>query len=210
MPVRLVENPVRALLHGTGAIVSAIGSVLLLQQHREPALAIYAITLVGMYSASTLYHAVPWGTVWKARMQKLDHAFIYLLVAGTFTALIVGGMQGRSRWGALLVVWALTALGVGREVMPALRSRWVLVGQLCLGALALMAVAYLLPEIEGSVRLLTVGGGLIYLGGLAMFVRSWPRLFPGIFGFHETFHVLVVAASLAHFLAIWQIWVPNP
>jgi hemolysin III len=51
---------------------------------------------------------------------------------------------------------------------------------------------------------------LIYLGGLAMFVRSWPRLFPGIFGFHETFHVLVVAASLAHFLAIWQIWVPNP
>ena len=174
----------------------------------HPALVVYSLTLVGMYSASTLYHAVPWGNAWKARMQKLDHAFIYLLVAGTFTALVVGGMQGS--WREILVIWALTAVGIGREFLPTLRGRWILVGQLCLGALALIAVGYFLQESGGSVRLLTVGGGVIYLGGLAMFVRSWPPLFPRVFGFHETFHVLVIAASVAHFLAVWQIWVSTP
>ena len=203
----MIAHPVRALLHGTGAIVSVIGSVLLLRQHAEPALAVYAVTLVGMYSASTLYHAVPWGQAWKARMQKLDHTFIYLLVAGTFTALIVGSMRGSARGGALIVIWALAAFGIGREVLPALGRRFILVIQQCLGAAALLPVAYLLLEIEGSQQLLILGGGMIYTGGVAMFVRSWPRLLPGVFGFHEAFHVLVVAASLAHFLAIWQIWV---
>lgn len=203
----MVENPVRAFLHGSGAIVSAIGSVMLFRQHRSVALVIYGLALVGMYSASTLYHAVPWGTVWKARMQKLDHAFIYLLVAGTFTALVVGSMRGTSRWAALLTMWGLAALGIGREFLPTLSRRSILVSQMCLGALTLLSVAYLLGQVEGSVRLLTLGGGVIYLGGVSMFVRSRPRLLPGLFGFHEAFHVLVIAASVAHFLAIWQIWV---
>lgn len=180
---------------------------MLLRQHRAVALVVYSMTLVGMYSASTLYHAVPWGTVWKARMQKVDHAFIYLLVAGTFTALIDGSMRGSARWGALLVIWAVAAFGIGREVLPALRRRSILTIHQCLGAVALLPVAYLLSEIDESQQLLTLGGGMIYAGGLAMFVRSWPRLLPGVFGFHETFHVLVVAASFTHFLAIWQIWV---
>ena len=203
----IIENPVRAVLHGTGAITSVIGWVVLLMQRNHPALVVYGSTLVGMYSVSTLYHAVPWGTVWKGRMQKLDHAFIYLLVAGTFTALVAGGMKGSSRLGALVAIWALAALGIGREIRPTLRGRWVLVGQASLGALALLAVVYLLRGIEGSEKVLTISGGVIYLGGLAMFVRSWPRLFPRVFGFHETFHLLVIAASVAHFLAVWQIWV---
>ncbi len=193
------------MLHGTGAIASIVGSALLLTQQFHPALVVYALTLVGMYSASTLYHGVAWSTAWKARMQKLDHAFIYLLVAGTFTALFVGETQGY--WRPLLAVWSLTALGIGREFLPILRNRWILVGQLGLGALALIAVGHFLGESGSSVRWLTVGGGVIYLGGLAMFVRSWPRLFPRVFGFHETFHVLVIAASVAHFLAVWQTWV---
>ncbi|MGH8957751.1 MAG: PAQR family membrane homeostasis protein TrhA [Acidimicrobiia bacterium] len=205
----VIENPVRALLHGTGAIASVIGWIVLLVQRSHPALVIYGGTLVGMYSASTFYHAVPWGTVWKARMQKLDHAFIYLLVAGTFTALLAGSMPGSFRWGALVVVWSLAAIGIGREFLPALSRKWVLVAQQCLGALALWPIAYLFDHIGGSVQLLTIGGGLIYVGGLAMFVRSWPRLFPRVFGFHETFHVLVIAASVAHFLAVWQIWVSS-
>jgi hemolysin III len=179
---------------------------MLVRQHRSVALVIYGLTLVGMYSASTLYHAVPWGTIWKARMQRLDHAFIYLLVAGTFTALVVGSIRGTFRWAALLTIWALAALGIGREFLPTLSRRWILVSQICLGALTLLPVAYLLREVDGSVRLLTLGGGVIYLGGVSMFVRSWPRLLPGVFGFHEAFHVLVIAASVAHFLAIWQIW----
>ena len=193
------------MLHGTGAIVSIVASAVLLKRQSHPALVVYALTLVGMYSTSTLYHGVAWGTAWKARMQKLDHAFIYLLVAGSFTALLVGGTQGS--WRPLLVVWSLTAVGIGREFLPALRGRWILVGQLGLGALALIAVGHFLRESGSSVRRLTVAGGVIYLGGLAMFVRSWPRLFPRVFGFHETFHVLVIAASVAHFLAVWQTWV---
>lgn len=203
----MIENPVRALLHGTGAVVSAIGSTLMLMKENHVALVVYGISLVGMYTASTLYHAVPWTTRWKGRMQKIDHAFIYLLVAGTFTALTVGAMQGAARWGALLVVWALTTVGIGREFLPPLDQKWILIGQLYLGVLALAPIALLFRQIDGSVQLLTLGGGLIYLGGLAMFVRSWPRLFPRVFGFHETFHVLVIAASIAHFLAVWQTWV---
>jgi hemolysin III len=203
----VIENPVRALLHGTGAIVSAVGSAAILMRQSHIALVVYGISLVGMYSASTLYHAVPWKTRWKGRMQKLDHACIYLLVAGTFTALAVAVMQGTARWGALLVVWALTIIGIGREVLPPLDRKWILTVQLYLGVLALAPIAYLFRQIGGSVQLLTLGGGIIYLGGLAMFVRSWPRLFPRVFGFHETFHVLVIAASVAHFLAVWQTWV---
>lgn len=203
----MIQNPVRAVLHGVAAIVSIFGSLLLVQKEGNGALVVYGAALVGMYSTSTLYHAVPWSPSWKSRMQRLDHTFIYLLVVGTFTALAVGVLAGLWLWSALFLLWALAAVGVGREFLAAFRRRWSLTVQLGLGALALIPVFYLFREIDGSVQLLTIVGGVVYLGGLAMFVNRWPRMFPRVFGFHELFHVLVIVASIAHFSAVWQVWV---
>ena len=207
-PLGRIENPVRGFLHGCGALVSLIGTVALVARSGSGVLLVYGSSLVGMYSTSTLYHAVPWRPRWKSLMQRFDHSFIYVLVAATFTALAAGVLSGPWMWSAVALIWGLAALGVLREFSGPFRRRWSLVVQVGVGAIALGPVLRLFLAMDPTVRLLTVGGGIVYLVGVAMFVRNWPRLYPAVFSHHELFHVLVIVASVAHFVAVWQLWIP--
>lgn len=204
-----MHNPVRGLLHGSATLLSIVALIALVRGAQHPtrvwALGVYGVALVGLYATSTLYHAVPWRPVWKARLQRLDHALIYVLVAGTFTPLLIGVLDGPSEWLGLAMVWSLAAVGTAREFLHVFKRRWSLSLQMVLGAIILFPLYEALSRMSPLAMILTLGGGVVYLVGVSMFVNGWPRLMPRVFSYHELFHVLVVVASVAHFVAVREV-----
>lgn len=112
-----MQNPVRGLLHGGAAIAALAGTVYLAVVTRDDGLALIATLVFGsalivMYGVSSVYHSVPWGEVWKRRLQRVDHAMIYLVVAGTWTPLAVAALEGPAVWLSLGLVWAVAVIGI--------------------------------------------------------------------------------------------------
>lgn len=204
-----MQNPVRGFLHGTAAVVSLAGLVALIVRSDPPHLlvasAIYGLTLVCMYSTSALYHSVNWQPKWKARLQRLDHTFIYALVAGTFTVLVVGVSDGPWVVVGLAGIWGLVVLGLIRELTRGTIRRVSLPLQFLAGGLAVAPLLVTLVEMDTSVAVLTVAGGVVYLAGVWLLVNDRPRLAPRIFSHHEFWHVMVIIASALHFVAVWAV-----
>jgi hemolysin III len=166
---------------------------------------VYGLALISLYAISSLYHSVPWRQSWKARFQRLDHTMIYVLVAATFTPLLVAAVDGLWVAVGLAGGWGLAALGLAREFWLAPGGRGLLLTQMLIGSLCLVPLGLTLLSLDVSTSLLVVVGGVVYLAGLVMFVNDWPSLVPGVFSHHETFHVLVILASISHFIAIWRV-----
>jgi hemolysin III len=204
-----MQNPVRGILHGSGAIVSLLGLIALLVKSNGTrmfvATGVYGIALVSMYATSALYHSVPWGPSWKARWQMLDHIFIYVLIAGTVTPLLVGSLHGGWLAVGLLGIWLQAALGLTQEVSRRRLQRAVLISQFVMGAVALIPMVLTLTGVDTSVTWLILAGGASYLVGTVLFVNNKPRIKPGVFSHHEVFHVVVILASALHFIAIWRV-----
>lgn len=204
-----MQNPVRGFLHGTAALVSIAGLVALIVRANGAAniaaSAIYGATLIAMYLTSALYHSVPWQPTWKARLQSLDHTFIYALVAATFTPLVIG--TGETVWVVLGLagVWTLVALGFLREVVHGRARRILLPLQFLAVSVTLAPLLSTLAAIDTAAAALTIVGGAVYLVGVYLFVNDRPRLSPRIFSHHEFFHIMVIIASVIHFMAIWRV-----
>lgn len=207
-----MQNPVRGILHGSAAVVS-VGGLIALISHSDGfattvAAALYGITLIVMYATSALYHSVPWQEPWKLRLQKLDHVFIYALVAATFTALAVGVGIGGWLVSGLVGIWTLAALGLAKELRGQLR-RPLLPLQFIAVAAVLPALWVTLSGMHTTAAVLTVVGGACYIVGAALFVNDVPRLAPRVFSHHEFFHVMVIIASVLHFIAVWRVISPT-
>lgn len=204
-----MQNPARGFLHGTAALVSVAGLAALVVRANgaanTAASAIYGATLIAMYLTSALYHSIPWQPTWKARLQSLDHTFIYALVAATFTPLVIG--TGETIWVVLGLggVWTLVALGFLREIVQSRARRILLPLQVLAVSVTLAPLWGTLVAIETAAAILTVVGGAVYLVGVFLLVKNRPRLSPRIFSHHEFFHVMVIIASILHFIAIWRV-----
>lgn len=203
-----MQNPVRGLLHGSAALVSVIGVIALIASadSRFVSVAIiYGVALVGVFTTSTLYHCLPWSVVWKARFQRLDHTWIYALVAATFTAFLVGSMDGPAVGIGIALIWGIGALGALKEFWPKTRNRWTLLLQIALGAGLLAPLVLMLDGMQPRLVGLTVTGSIAYLVGMLMMIRHWPPLLPRIFSYHEVFHIIVIAAAITHFLVVREL-----
>ncbi|MEX0666775.1 MAG: hemolysin III family protein [Acidimicrobiia bacterium] len=204
-----MQNPIRGILHGSAALVSVVGVIALIISADGPGFVsvaiIYGIALVGVFTTSTLYHCLPWSTVWKARFQRLDHTWIYALVAATFTALLIGTVDGPVVGIGIALIWGIGALGALKEYWPRSRNRWTLLTQIVLGAGLLAPLVLMLDGMEPKLFGLTVAGSIAYLIGMLMMIRHWPPLLPRIFSYHEVFHIIVIAAAITHFLAVREL-----
>jgi hemolysin III len=203
-----MTHPVRGFLHGTAAVVSTVGAVLITVLAagglaRRASLLVFGLSLVGLYTVSALYHSIPWGELWKRRWQRLDHTMIHVLVAGTFTPLAIIVLDGWLRAGTLTVQWLI--VGVGAVHNLALK-RPVQTASIALqttqGWLALLLLWPLATRLPWTAIMLIVMGGVFYTVGMVIMVTGRPRLWPQVFSSHEVFHLLVVAASSLHFAAI--------
>jgi len=204
-----LQNPVRGVLHGSAAAVSVGGLIALLAKANvagmTAASAVYGLALIAMYLTSAVYHSVPWRRDWKLRLQKLDHTFIYALVAATFSVLAIG--VGGGPWVIVgqVAVWSLVAFGLAMELSDGPIRRILLPLQFVAVVVALPALLVTLTRMDTPTALLTVAGGACYLLGVFLFVNDRPRLAPRVFSHHEFFHVMVIVSSVFHFLAVWRI-----
>lgn len=192
-----------ALTHGTGAVLALVGAITLVaaaalagDPWRLVSVAVYGTTLVALYTASTLYHATR-GTT-KALFRKLDHASIYLLIAGTYTPFVLGPLRGPWGWSIFGVVWGLALVGIVQDWWQLDKRRIVsLVLYPLMGWLAVVAVVPLVRALSPAALAWLVAGGLAYTAGIAFYAldRRWPAA-------HVVWHVFVLAGSACHFVVI--------
>ena len=164
--------------------------------------AVFGTTLILLYSASTLYHLVPVGRA-KNVFQKLDHAMIYLLIAGTYTPYTLVNLRGPWGWSIFGVVWGVALTGLLLELIMKKRLGWLSVSlYLCLGWIIVIAVKPLMANLAGGGIVLLVSGGLFYSLGVIFYL--WKRLpFQ-----HAIWHLFVIAGSLCHFFSIFLYVIP--
>ena len=164
--------------------------------------AVFGTTLILLYSASTLYHLVPVGRA-KNVFQKLDHAMIYLLIAGTYTPYTIVNLRGPWGWSIFGVVWGVALTGLLLELIMKKRLGWLSVSlYLCLGWIIVIAVKPLMANLAGGGIVLLVSGGLFYSLGVIFYL--WKRLpFQ-----HAIWHLFVIAGSLCHFFSIFLYVIP--
>ena len=225
-----MENPVRGLLNGAAALLSAVGAAALWARSggdlsQRSALLTFGLSLVCLYTVSSLYHSVPWSRIWKQRFQRIDHAMIYVLIAGSFTPIAAIILDGWLRWAALGTVWGITAVGAAQKIFWPQLGHWFSVSlQVTQGWLALLllaplsqrlpwpAISLLLlgehPKGDVAPRMLLLLGGLLYTIGMVAYATKRPRLWPHVFSYHEVFHVFVVAGSAAHYAMTFAYVVP--
>ncbi len=197
------EEIAHAVTHGIGCLLAIAGLVVLVVQasRRDETwdvvgAAIFGATLVALYLASTLYHAVTAPRA-KAILQRMDHAAIYLLIAGTYTPLCLGPLRGPWGWSLFGVVWGLGLGGAILDVATSRRFRWLsLVLYLLMGWLALTAIRPMLDTFDRATLLWIAAGGVCYTGGVAFYV--WRRL-PW---HHAIWHVFVLGGSACHWIAV--------
>ncbi len=200
-----MQNPVRGFLHGTAAMVSVAGAIWLWCRTsgdlpRQLVLLIFGLSLVALYAVSSLYHSVPWRAAWKARMQRLDHAMIHVLIAGTYTPIAALVLDGWWRAAALATVWGIAVIGIVQKISLPNFNQGISIAMLTTqGWLAAPLLVPLVHRLPWPALLLGILGGILYTIGVMFLVTGRPRLWPRVFSYHEAFHVLVVAGSAAHY-----------
>jgi hemolysin III len=186
-----------SLVLGTLALVNTHGAV------RITAIAVFAASVSAMFGTSALYHRGNWAAAWHSRLQRLDHAMIFLLIAGTATAVFLIATHGPVRVAGLITIWALT-LTAGGIHMAWMNAPERLVGGTFIGLGCVAGLA--LPEVwlhSGAVAgALMLAGGVLYTAGALSYHWRWPNPSPRIFGYHEVFHVYVCAAAACQYTAI--------
>jgi hemolysin III len=186
-----------AVPQGIALVVTAAGWLARL------AAAIYAVSLAGLLGVSALYHRLKWTPKGLSRMRRLDHSMIFVLIAGTYTPVSLLVLHGPWAIALLAVVWAGALTGVLLKQFGLERTRKITGAMyIVLGWAALIAAPWFVTRMSAAVLSLIVAGGLLYTLGAIVFARKRPDPSPAVFGYHEIWHVAVVAASLCHYVAI--------
>jgi hemolysin III len=190
------------------AFFAAVGAGVVLVALAEGARAltaawIYAASLALMFGLSALYHRVPWRSPRvRAWMRRLDHCGIFLLIGGTYTPFSLLVFDGGVATLLLVLVWVGATVGIVLNLVWIDAPRWLGASvYLTLGWLGVIAVPQLFGAGVAWATLILVGGALYTLGAL-IYALQRPNPWPGVFGFHEVFHVLVVAAAVTQFVAV--------
>lgn len=208
---RGLKDPISALTHLAGALLSVVGLAVLVIGAAKQAtarhtvsFAIYGASLVLLYAASALYHSFPGPRSGVGVLRRLDHMMIYVLIAGTYTPLCLIALAGAWRWAVLIGAWVLAGAGILLTAWWFEAPRWLSTGlYVLMGWLSLVALGPLLRALPPAALGWLVGGGLFYTVGAAIYGAKRPNLSRS-FGFHEIFHLFVLAGSLSHFwLMFW-------
>jgi len=197
------EEVANSVTHGVGWLLSVAGLATLVTiaartggATRVVSCSIFGTTLVLLYAASTLYHALPSERA-KHVFRVLDHSAIFLLIAGTYTPLSLVSLGGGWGWALFGSVWFLATVGVLLNTLAHGRWRWLSITlYVTMGWLVVVAIKPLVASLETSSLVLVVAGGLAYTLGL--FFYGWKRL-PYA---HSIWHVFVLVGSVLHYLAV--------
>ena len=206
-------RPGSALTHAAG-ILFALFALFVLQEltlHRGKrtvtAVSVYAVSMLCLYTASTVYHSFRTSIQGRLFLRKLDHVMIYFLIAGTYTPICMisldGMLSGRIM---MIVIWTMALLGSSFTLFWIGMPRWLTVAiYLVMGWTAIFAIYPLSAVLSGACFFLLLLGGVLYSVGGVLYALKWPGRNNRYFGCHEIFHVFILLGSIFHFLMICQL-----
>ena len=204
------REPMNSYTHFWGAVLSGVGILALLgrglaRDAAGPVLAgalLFGVSLVALYSASSIYHYALGAAAKVRRLRKLDHAMIYVLIAGSYTPLCIKFMDPAKLPGFLGAMWTMAAAGILLKLLWLDAPRW-------LGTLLYLALGWaIVVDLPAFAAMpagclgLVAAGGVCYSLGAVLYMLKWPNLSER-WGFHELFHLFILAGSACHFAAVF-------
>lgn len=195
----------RGWIHAITAPIAAVAGLVLVAlangQEARWACVVFALTSILLFGNSALYHRIDWSPKVKLALKRVDHANIFLLIAGTYTPLSLLALPPAQGVVLLSVVWSGALIGILFRVFWVGAPRWLYVPIYL--ALGWAAVIYFVPlyQANAAMMVLVAVGGLLYSAGAVVYGLKRPNPFPGRFGFHELFHTCTVLAFLCHWTA---------
>ncbi|MDF2877629.1 MAG: hemolysin family protein [Clostridia bacterium] len=210
---RYIREPINALTHLIGAVLSLAGTLFLLVPRNNstpfnPAsiisILVFGISLVLLYTTSGIYHLVNTTDAKLLRLKKLDHSMIFILIAGSYTPFCLLSLTGVWKWSIICIVWGLALVGIILKMfwinMPRWLSTFFYIG---MGWIALFALQPLYKSLSlGGFSFLVLGGIMYTVGGIIYGLKK-PNISSN-FGFHELFHIFVMLGSACHYWAVFK------
>ena len=206
--LKKIREPVNSLTHWVGAILALAGLIaLLIVGWSTPAkiisLTIYGISLIAMFSASATYHMVRVKDKALEIFRKIDHSAIFVLIAGTYTPFCVNAFEGFWKWGMLSIIWSLAFIGILVKIFYIGAPRWLnALIYVVMGWFSVAAAGQMLATLPVWVFTWLIIGGVVYTLGAIVYATKMFNFKPGVFGFHEVWHIFVLLAAAAHFVAV--------
>ncbi len=210
-------RPWSAITHGVGAALALLGTVLLLVRAaltgagpwKLVSFAVYGLSMIGLYTASTLYHCVNTTVRGRINLRKYDHTSIYFLIAGTYTPICLTVLRGAWGWSLFGVIWALAFAGIFMSLLwincPRKLTSTIYIS---MGWLAIIAIWPLWQTVGSAGLFWLLLGGVLYTVGGVLYALKWPGRNNPRFGCHEIFHVFIVLGSIAHFMLMYRVILP--
>lgn len=206
-------RPWSAMTHGLGALLAVLGTAALLVRSAGlgnwlnfQLFLIYGLSMICLYTASTLYHCLNTSVPVRIALRKYDHCSIYLLIAGSYTPICLTAL--RHSGGALLLgaVWALAVAGIALTIAKLSIPRWLTSAiYLFMGWLAIFAIIPIRRALPGEGFFWLLTGGLLYTVGGVLYAVKWPGRNNPRFGCHEIFHLFILLGSVAHFVLMYRV-----
>ncbi len=206
-------RPWSAITHGVGAALAVLGTTALLlrsaglgQWLHFGLFAVYGLSMICLYTASTLYHCLNTSVPRRIALRKYDHCSIYLLIAGSYTPICLTALSGSGGPLLLGAVWTLAAAGLVLTVAKLSIPRWLTSAiYLFMGWLALFAIVPIYRALPPAGFFWLLAGGVLYSVGGVLYAVKWPGRDNPRFGCHEIFHVFILLGSIAHFIMMYQV-----
>jgi hemolysin III len=196
----------RGLLHAYAALFALAAAIVLVVvaegEARLPA-AIYGLGLSALFAVSGLYHRWRWDMRWRPLLRRVDHSTIYVFIAASCTPIAWLVLDGSLRVVVLAAVWAGAIGGIALSVAWITAPRvLVAMSYLVVGWAGALGLPQIVDRLPAAPLVLLALGGLLYTVGAVVYALKRPNPWPRVFGFHEIFHALVVAAAIVHFIAM--------
>ncbi len=198
----------RGYLHAGAAVAAALGSAYLIvlsngDRPRQLSMLVYGAGLTLLFAVSALYHIPTWTPARRVILRRIDHANIFVLIAATYTPLAFNMLSGWWRVGILGAAWGAALVGVGAAVAGVQLRRGTRAGlYVAMGWIALAALGQIPAALPWPAIGLLIAGGVLYSVGALLYARRWPDPWPRVFGYHEVFHLLTIAAAVAFYVVV--------
>lgn len=211
-----MREPVNGLTHLFAAFAAVVGLVVLLILSRadflkQQSLLVYGASLVLMMSASAAYHLIQGSPRRIQLLRKLDHSAIFILIAGTYTPVCVNLLSGFWQWGMFSIIWALAVIGSISKIVLINTPRWfTALVYLIMGWLGVLGFSEIFAVLPIGALIWLALGGIVFTLGAIVYITKMMNFFPGVFGFHEVWHIFVIVGCLCHFVLMAVYVAPAP
>ena len=205
-----IKDPVSALTHFAGAVLSLVAVVQLILKAITTndlfyilSFTIFGFSLVALYTASTVYHILDRPEAMRLVARRIDHMMIFVLIAGTYTPICLVSLKGSLGYSLFAVIWAIAITGIIMKALWINAPRWLTAGLYILrGWLVVFAIGPVVRSLPACGFHWLLAGGIVYTIGGIIYALKWPLKNNPWFGFHELFHIFVLGGSFCHYMLV--------